>query len=412
MKSAFWLAFLMAGTALASSPEELEPEVLGPRAHTAYDLPIADYEVTRGIVAEKAFLAELMIAHGAEPDRLPEVVDAARGVFDVRRIRAGRPYLALSAPDSEALRFFIYEESELGYVVFDFDEDIAVYRGQKLMHLRESELAGTIVTSLYDALAETGSGASLTRALADIFGRKIDFRDLRKGDRFKVIFEQQVSGDTVAGLGRIKAAWMAHDGEEYYAFLHELPHEAIYLDEHGIGLRTTFLRSPIKGGRISSNYTRSRFHPIQKRYKPHLGTDYAAPAGTEILALSDGVVTEARYARHNGNYVKLDHGDGYETQYLHMTSIADGLEPGSEVTRGQVIGYVGETGLAVGPHVCLRFWKNGRQVDFRHHRHLGAEVGRMLSDAEMTAWLQPLHDRLARLSFEAPATMTQGIAAD
>ena len=412
MRSAFQLVWLLAGFAAANSPEDLEPEMLRSEAFTAYELPIHDYEVTRGIVAERSFLAEIMIAHGAAPDRLPEVVDAARGVFDVRRIRAGQPYLALSTPGSESLRYFIYEENELGYVVFDFDEDISVYRGKKRARLRQVEFVGTIETNLYDALAGSGSSATLALALADIFGRKIDFRDLRKGDRFKVIFEQQVTGNDITGIGRITAAWMEHDGEEYYAFLHEKAHETIFLDEHGIGLQTTFLRAPIKGGRISSNYTRRRFHPIQKRYKPHLGTDYAAPEGTEILAMAKGVVTEARKTRHNGNYVKLDHGNGYVTQYLHMSAIADRIEPGSEIDRGQVIGYVGETGLAVGPHVCLRFWKDERQVDFRHHRHLGAEVGRMLTDAEQAAWLLPLRARLDRLGEDVRALARTELVAD
>ncbi len=136
-----------------------------------------------------------------------------------------------------------------------------------------------------------------------------------------------------------------------------------YFDEDGQSLRKAFLRTPVKYSRISSRYTQRRFHPVQKRYKAHLGTDYAAPTGTEIRTVGDGIVEEARYSQYNGNYVKIKHNGTYSTQYLHMSRIASGMKPGTKVKQGQVIGYVGSTGLATGPHLCFRFWKNGRQVD-------------------------------------------------
>ncbi len=407
MIPALSIAFLSCfGTPFANASTELDLERRERSRFAAYDLPVGDYVPGSGLIGEADYLASIMSANGASIASIRQAVAAAKGIFDVRRVRAGRPFLTLREPETDALRYLIYEENDRDYVVFDLGEPVRVYRGQKLMRLREVSVAGTIETSLYDALANQGRPTLLAGALADIFGRKVDFRRIRKGDRFRIIYEQQLAGETVVGIGRILAAWMAHDDEEHYAFLHDNPHESLYLDEHGIGIRTAFLRAPIKGGRITSDYTRSRFHPVQKRYKPHLGTDYAAPTGTPILAMSDGVVTEATRSRHNGNYVKIAHDGVYATQYLHMSAIAEGIAPDQRVVRGQVIGFVGETGLAVGPHVCLRFWKNGNQVDFRYHRHLGAEVGQMITDGEIVDLTEPLRDRLDGLSIATAVVTT------
>ena len=170
------------------------------------------------------------------------------------------------------------------------------------------------------------------------------------------------------GIDEVQSALFNHEGEPYYAFKFSQNDKEDYFDESGNSLRKAFLQAPLKFSRLSSGYTQRRFHPVQKRWKAHLGTDYAAPTGTPIMAVGDGVVTEARYSKFNGNYVKVRHNSTYTTQYLHMSKIASGMKPGTRVKQGQTIGYIGSTGLATGPHVCFRFWKNGKQVDHRREK--------------------------------------------
>jgi len=404
MVSFFWLVV----SPCFGAPADIDSEHHRAGILSTYDLPVETMVVREDVVGPDTYLAELMVDHGVLPEEVPTVVAAAEGVFDVRRIHEGRPLLSFRHPDRTRPSYLVYEETERDFVVFDLTEPVRVTRGQKMVQRREVTVSGTIETSLYDALRAQNSPPTLVRALVEIFDNRIDFRRFRPGDRFRIIYEQELAGAEVIGVGKIKAAWIRHGDDESYAFLYDRPHETLYLDEHGIGVRTGFLRAPIKGGRVSSNYTGRRFHPVQKRYKPHLGTDYAAPVGTPILAMADGTVSEAEYSRHNGHYVKIRHDAVHETQYLHMVRIAEHIAPGTEVHRGQVIGYVGETGLAVGPHVCLRFWKNGRQVDFRNHRQHDTEVGKMLSEAQLRNYLAPLRQRLDGLA--QPVAAQQAVA--
>ena len=181
------------------------------------------------------------------------------------------------------------------------------------------------------------------------------------GAYFKVIFEEIFVDGQRIGIGNILAAEFVHRDQPFYSYRFVQDSVANFFDENGESLRKAFLKAPLNFSRISSRYTKKRFHPVQKRWKAHLGTDYAAPSGTPILATGDGTVTESAYGKANGNYVKIRHNSTYSTQYLHMSKRKS--KKGDFVRQGDVIGYVGATGLATGPHVCYRFWKNGEQVD-------------------------------------------------
>jgi murein DD-endopeptidase MepM/ murein hydrolase activator NlpD len=201
--------------------------------------------------------------------------------------------------------------------------------------------------------------------MADIFSCAIDFYRLQKGDYFKIIYDEDfVEGESV-GVGEIQACIFNSGGKDNYAFYYEKDkaHEGEYYDERGESMKRQFLKAPLKFFRISSKFAGRRFHPVTKVWKAHLGTDYAAAYGTPIMATADGIVEDAQFKVYNGNYVKIRHNGQYKTQYLHMSKIAKGVKRGSRVSQGQVIGYVGSTGLATGPHVCYRFWKDGQQVD-------------------------------------------------
>lgn len=223
--------------------------------------------------------------------------------------------------------------------------------------------SGEITSSLWQTMADNNINFNITVNLSEIYAWAIDFYRIQKGDYFKVLYEEKfVDGESV-GIGKVIAAYFNHYNHDYYAVYFEQGEAADYFDENANSLRKAFLKAPLKYSRISSRYSMKRFHPVQKRYKAHLGTDYAAPRGTPIMSTGDGVIQKSGYSKGNGNYVKVRHNSVYSTQYLHMNKIKSGIRKGVRVRQGDVIGYVGSTGLATGPHVCYRFWKNGRQVD-------------------------------------------------
>ena len=257
----------------------------------------------------------------------------------------------------------IYEPNKIEYVVFDLNDSVSVYTGSKEVNSIESTITGTITTSLYESMIQGGASPQLVDYVADVFGWQLDFTRLQVGDQYKIIFQKQMVGEEVVELGPVIGAEFVHEGNPFYAVRYDQGNGPDYFDEKGHSLRKAFLKYPVKFTRISSRYSGRRFHPVLKRYRSHLGTDYAAPRGTPIRAAGEGIITEARYHRGNGNYVKIRHNATYSTQYLHMSKIAGGIKPGVKVVQGQTIGYVGSTGLANGPHLCYRFWKNGKQVD-------------------------------------------------
>jgi murein DD-endopeptidase MepM/ murein hydrolase activator NlpD len=227
----------------------------------------------------------------------------------------------------------------------------------------KKSVSGVINSSLYESLEKESADPRLTMKLADVYAWTIDFYDIKKGDWYKVEYEEKYVNGKAIETGNISSAVFHHDGETFYAFYFQpdSAKEGHYYDEHARSLRKAFLKAPLKFIRITSHYTLRRFHPVQKRWKAHLGTDYGAPTGTPIMTTGDGVVIASTFSRFNGNYVKVRHNATYTTQYLHKSKRADRV--GQHVKQGQVIGYVGSTGLATGPHVCYRFWKNGKQVD-------------------------------------------------
>ena len=221
----------------------------------------------------------------------------------------------------------------------------------------------TVKSSLYETLQSQNIDPEIAMKLSEIYAWQIDFFRIQPNDSFKVYYEQTFVENKPVGVGKIQAAYFYHNKEDFYAFRFEKDDNVNYYDENGKSLRKTFLKVPLRFSRISSRYSSSRYHPILHRVKAHLGTDYAAPRGTPIMSVGDGVIIAVAYTSGNGNYVKIKHNSVYTTQYLHMSKFAKGIHKGVYVKQGEIIGYVGSTGLATGPHVCFRFWKNGKQVD-------------------------------------------------
>ncbi|MFK7951587.1 MAG: peptidoglycan DD-metalloendopeptidase family protein [Ekhidna sp.] len=329
-----------------------------------YGYKVDSYEISEGKVKWNQNLSEILSEFNISYQDLHILSQKSKEVYDVRKLKAGAKYAIIHASDSlKTARQFIFEPSPTEYVVYNFADSVFAQLGQRKVEVRERVLASEITSSLYNSIVDQGSSPLLVNQLVDVYAWQVDFFRIAKGDRFKIIFEEQLVDGQVIGIGDIKGAYFEHIGKEYYAIPFQSDEKMDYFDQDGNSLRKTFLKAPLNFSRISSRFSLRRFHPVQKRYKAHLGTDYAAPTGTPIRTVGDGVVVEARYHGGNGNYVKIKHNSNYTTQYLHMSKIASGIRPGVKVEQGKTIGYVGSTGLANGPHLCFRFWKNGRQVD-------------------------------------------------
>ena len=330
-----------------------------------YGLPVDSYQVKKGEVKRNDYLASILREFDVPYPKIDQLVDAAEGTFDLTDLRSGNFYCAFSPKDtaSEGCEYLVYEIDPVNYVVFQFKDTIAVYKGKKDVKVKTRNTAGVINRSLWHTIKAIDASPVLVVELSEIFAWTVDFYRIDKGDRFKVIYEQKYVEDEYVGVGEIKAAYFKHRGEEFYAFPFTQDGEHEFYDSEGMSLRKELLKAPLKFSRISSRYTKRRYHPVLKEYRSHLGTDYAAPRGTPIRSVGDGSVIAAYYGKYNGRFVKIRHNSVYTTQYLHMSRIASGIHKGATVEQGQIIGYVGATGLATGPHLCYRFWKNGRQVN-------------------------------------------------
>lgn len=349
------------GSQQATSKEEIVQE-----RNEEYGIVTDSLIIIKDKVKRDQNLSTLLLPYGVPYSTIDAIAKASREVFDVRKLAAGKPYTIFCRKDSSGVAMcFVYEPNATEYVVFNLQDSLHVYVGQKDIEKRTKFVKGVVNSSLYVDLKKVNADPLLAIELSEIYAWTIDFYRIQKGDEFEVLYtENYVDGKSI-GVDRILASTFTSYGKPIKAYYFEGENDKGYFDEAGNNLKKAFLKAPVKFSRISSGYSMKRFHPVQKRFKAHLGTDYAAPTGTPIVAVGDGVITEARYKANNGNYVKMKHNSVYSTQYLHMSKIAKGIKPGVRVSQGDVIGYVGSTGLATGPHVCFRFWKNGKQVDHR-----------------------------------------------
>jgi len=298
--------------------------------------------------------------------KIYDIVQEAKKVFDIRKINIGRPYTILSSKDSlNKPLVFIYQPNPIDYIVVSLGDSLWAEKKQKEVKLVEFEAMGTIKSSLSETMQELKLSPLLSNELSEIYAWNIDFFRLEKGDNFKILYTSKYVDDSIyIGLNRIHNAYFEHRGKPFYAI--EFQTDSIkgmyeYFDDKGKNLRRAFLLSPVQFSRISSRYNLRRKIAYYGKVKPHYGTDFAAPIGTPIRSTAAGRVVKSGYTRANGYYVTVSHNATYSTQYLHMRK--RGLKVGTYVEQGDKIGEIGMTGFTSGPHVCYRFWKNGRQVD-------------------------------------------------
>lgn len=330
-----------------------------------YGFAIDTFQVSEKEIASGQNLGDILTRYNIDYPSIEKIVANSKGVFDVRTLRVGKSYTMLSKDTTISADYMVYEPSAYEYIVFELKDEFKVTKHQREITTETKAAHGVIESSLWNAMVNNGLSFEITAKMEDALQWQVDFHHIQKGDEFKLIYDQEYIEGEPVGIGQLRMAYYKRDTHQFYSIYFDKPEAEIsgYYDREGRPMKSKFLRAPVKYSRISSYFNLNRFHPVLKRRRPHLGTDYAAPRGTPIYAVGDGVVTRASYTGGNGNFVKLKHDKVYETQYLHMSKIASGIKPGVFVRQGQVIGYVGSTGLATGPHVCFRFWQNGKQVN-------------------------------------------------
>ena len=363
-----------------------------------YGFNFADFTVKEDTIRYGDSFGELMLQHKVDYPKIAKIAQDFKDTFDVRRIRVGKPYTILQSKDTtEGAQVFIYENDVINYTVVDLRDSVSAYTDKNKVKYVEREASGVIETSLSEAILAQGIDYNVTNDLSEIYAWTIDFFRLQKGDKFKVIYKEKYINDSIyAGSEPIQAAYFEHNGRPIYAFAYEndsLKNIVDYFDDEANNLRRTFLRAPVQFSRISSRYNlKRRIRYYGNRIRPHKGTDYAAPRGTPILATADGKVTESTRRGGNGKYVKIRHNGTYSTQYLHMKK--QNVKKGQFVRQGDVIGWIGMTGNTSGPHVCYRFWRNGRQVDPLKEKLPKAKPLAESLQPKYYAYVNPIKDQL------------------
>jgi murein DD-endopeptidase MepM/ murein hydrolase activator NlpD len=347
----------------AQPPAEKKPPILK-QHRVEYGIDCDDLHIVKNRVQLHQNLSDILLKYDVPNSVIHDAALESKAIFDVRTMKAGNPFCIIHSTDSsKKVRYFVYEINPVDYVVFDFNDPIKVSLGKKPVRLQTKTVTGRIESSLWDTLTEQQLAIELAIKLSEIYAWVIDFHHLQKDDTFRVVFEEKFVEEKSIGIGKIKAVRFDHKDKTFYAFYFEQDAYGSYYDQNADSLEKAFLKAPIKFSRITSGFSKRRFHPVLKKYKAHFGIDYAARTGTPIMSTGDGVVQKAGYDKNNGKYVKIRHNGVYSTQYLHMSKFAPGIKRGRNVRQGEVIGYVGSSGLATGPHLCYRFWKNGRQVN-------------------------------------------------
>lgn len=367
-----------------------------------------NYKVIKDTIVYGESFGEILERNHVEYPEIYKIAQAAKDTFDIRKLIAGKPYMILAKRDStEKAQVFIYQPNKVEYLIVDFTDSVQTTFGRKKVKTVVKTASGIIESSLSEAIESQDLNYILALEMADIYAWTIDFHHLQKGDKFKLIYEEKFIDDTTSvGIGNITTAYFEHKNTPIYAFnfvTDSVKKVNDYYDENAKTLRRKFLKSPIKFSRVSSRYNlRRRIKYYGNRVRPHKGTDFAANIGTPIRSTANGTVTESRYKGANGNYVKIKHNSTYSTQYLHMKNRA--VKRGDYVKQGDIIGYVGMTGSTAGPHVCYRFWKNGRQVDpFREKLPTAEPIKESLMD-DYFRFIEPLKMQIDSIQSQVTET--------
>ena len=344
---------------LANTRQE-ESLIEEPIKKYGYDIDL--YKIEERTIEKNQFLSEILTDAGVNYSDIHNLAENSKEVFDVRNLRAGKKYAIVrdSCLSPEAL---VYVPSVYKYVKYNLKNRLNAEIVEKPIEICIESGSGTLNSSLWNTMIDNNMPPALISKMEDALAWSIDFYHTQVDDEYRLIYEREYIDGEAVGIGKLLGAYYKNYDNEYYAVYYDHEHYSGYYDLEGRPTKKAFLKAPVKFSRISSKFSLSRFHPVLKRRKAHFGTDYAAAYGTPIFSVANGVVTRVSYTKGNGRFVKIKHDKTYQTQYLHMSRFAEGIKVGMHVKQGQTIGYIGSSGLATGPHVCFRFWKNGKQVN-------------------------------------------------
>lgn len=360
------LLLLLSFSACKKAEEDFIIEDIEPRKPIVdFGFKYDDFNVHYDTIGHQDTFERILKKQNLNGKKVAEIIEVVKDSFPTQ-VRFMRPYVCLRSKDKyHKLQYLIYQPNRLDYYLVDLTDSIVGFKKSRPLSFKIRTIAGRVNGSLASTLKKEGIDASMSKKLTKVYAWSIDFFKLRRGDKFALSFTERYINDTLYdGIDSLRAAFFEYKGEKIYAFPYTpnaKSNKVDYYDENGKALKNYFLKAPLKFVNITSRFSKNRFHPVQLRWKPHSGTDYAAPTGTPIMTTAAGVVEQTGYTAGNGNFVKVKHDKTYSTQYLHMSKIL--VRRGQSVRQGDIIGKVGSTGLASGPHVCYRFWKNGVQVD-------------------------------------------------
>lgn len=329
-----------------------------------YGIDTTDYEIIRSKIKRNEFLSEILDDYNIGYGDIERLIRNSEDIFDVRKIKAGNNYSLYIRPDAQnTLEYMIYEHDIRNHYILGFKGEPVIRKIEKPSRLELKFASGYVRTSLWDAMLDDDLDPVLASELSELYAWSIDFFGLQEGDIFKIIYEEEYIDTISNGIHRIVAACFKHVGKDFYAIPLIQDGEENYYDLEGNSLRKTFLKAPLRYSRISSRYSYSRLHPILRIRRPHHGVDYAASVGTPVYAVGDGRIIMREYQNGSGSIIKIRHNSVYTTAYMHLRGFAEGISVGKYVKQGDVIGYVGSSGLSTGPHLDFRFYKNGYAVD-------------------------------------------------
>ena len=343
-----------------------EPVEVLPQPVYRWGVNVDSLDIVDGTIGRNEMLSNILFKYGVSAQTIHYIDRSSDSTWSVRKIQSGKPYHIIRDRDSIATaRYFVYDINKTDYAVYSLTDSIFSYRGTLPLDTVDNYISGSIQSSLWNAMIEQGAAPELAGMLADVYSWTIDFFGIQKNDSFSVYYQEFYADSVRVATGNILAANFITGGTNHYAFRYIYHNErGEYFDENGTSLRRAFLKAPLSYSRISSKFSNARVHPVTKVVRAHHGVDYAAPAGTPVYSVGDGVVvTKAWDSKGGGNYLKIKHNSTYTTEYLHLRGYASGINQGTHVSQGQLIGYVGSTGVSTGPHLDYRVFKNGTAID-------------------------------------------------
>ena len=400
-----YLAYILLLFTIFSCKKEKDavakPIAVKPKVVKEFGFDVSKFMVVHDTIATGDTFGKILGEEGYDAAGIHNITEKIKDSFDLRDIRVGKPFTLLKQKQApNKLQVFIYQPDNMSYYVVDLRDSVKVHKTVHPLTVKRRVIAAEIEGSLAETLNKAGAGPALAHELSEIYAWSIDFYKIQKGDKFAVTVNEKFISDSIyAGIESIEASFFEYKGKKIYAFPFKQDpgsRKFDYYDEEGKVLKNMFLKAPLKFSHISSRFSARRFHPVQMRWKAHNGTDYAAPHGTPIMTTASGTVERTGYTAGNGNFVKVKHNRTYSTQYLHMSRIL--VRQGQHVQQGDVIGRVGSTGLATGPHVCYRFWKNGVQVDALRQKLPNSEPMAAKHKPRFVKFMTPLKRELDSIS--------------